>query len=223
MARALLALASLCGALVAGCGEDAPAPAKPKTILVTGFGPFGGVEANPSWDAIKDLDGARIGGSVIRVARIDVVYAKAPDQIEAAIERTRPDAVLSLGVAPDDELRIETTARNEDTAKAPDNEGEVRAGRTIDEGGPATIPTRLPVQGLVDALRKDGYAVRTSDDAGGYLCNHLFYALMERFPERRSGFVHVPALGRSWDLERLKRAVRRMLEVIDAEVSAAAR
>jgi pyroglutamyl-peptidase len=207
---------------LAACGE----PAGPlvrvsdlrdvsrRTILVTGFGPFLDVKENPSWEAIRDLDGTRIGGARIAVARLDVTYASAAEQLQAAIDRVRPDVVLALGVAPDSALRLETTARNLDTAASPDVAGEVRAGRKVRADGPATLPSRLPLEALRAALEADGFEVRASDDAGGYLCNHLFYELLTRRPTGVAGFVHVPELRAPWDLPRLQRAVRRMLETL---------
>ena len=77
------------------------------------------------------------------------------------------------------------------------------------------IPTRLPLEKIGEALRKDGYEVRTSDDAGGYLCNHLFYELMSRLPpDKVAGFVHVPPTQGPWDLPRLEAAVRTILETL---------
>ncbi|MHC5011460.1 MAG: pyroglutamyl-peptidase I [Planctomycetota bacterium] len=201
-----------------GDGEGA---APSRTILVTGFGPFGGYETNPAWESVRELEGAVIGKTRIRTARLDVTYGMAESQLDEAIRGTGADMVLCLGVAPDDQLRIETTARNQDATAFPDNAGVVRNGETIREDGPETIPTQLPVDRLLERLGAEGFEVRTSDDAGGYLCNHVFYCLMDGLaPPQASGFIHVPTLGRSWDLERLKRAVRVILEVLDEEVSA---
>ena len=47
------------------------------------------------------------------------------------------------------------------------------------------------------ALRAEGIPAAASRDAGGFLCNHVFYALMRASAERagvRGGFVHVPLL-----------------------------
>lgn len=216
-AGAVLGLA-LVAAAAAWTLRDRPAAEAPmRTILVTGFGPFGEYESNPAWESVRGLEGATVGRSRIRTARIDVVYATAGRELEEAIRRTNPDVVLSLGVAPDTDLRIETTARNRDTSTAPDNAGVVRSDHAIRESGPATYATRLPVEPLLAALRAGGYPVRTSADAGGYLCNRLFYELMDRAGDlRMAGFVHVPALGGAWDLPRLSAAVRRILETLDA-------
>jgi pyroglutamyl-peptidase len=217
--RLLACLVLACGLAVAwGCADPAPEEAAPmRTLLVTGFGPFLAVEQNPSIEASRPLAGEVIGGLRVVVEQLDVVYARAPEQLAAALERHRPEIVLCLGVAGDAALRLESTARNEDTAASPDMAGEVRQGRAIRAGGPATLPTGLPLARIAEALEADGYEVITSDDAGGYLCNHVFYEVLTRRPGGRAGFVHVPPLAGTWDQPRLTRAIRRILEVLAAE------
>lgn len=219
--RSFMAGMALLALGAAGCGAEPAARQEPgavlPTILVTGFGPFLDVRENPSWEAIKDLEGAVIGGHRIAVAQLEVTYTSAAEQLQAAIDRTRPALVLSLGVAPDPAIRLESTARNRDTAVAPDVKGEVRAGRTIRAGGADTLATRLPLAKIRAALLADGFEVKDSEDAGGYLCNHLFYELLTRRPTGIAGFVHVPPLAPPWDRARLTRAVRRILEVLAAE------
>jgi pyroglutamyl-peptidase len=210
VAALFVGAAVLAWSLAHGAG---PAP-RPRTILVTGFGPFGPYETNPAWESVRTLDGARVGGATVRVARIDVVWATAASQLEDAIRRTAPDVVLCLGVAPDPRIRVETLARNRDACPDPDAAGERREPRAIREGG-ADLPTRLPAGSLVAALEEGGFPVATSDDAGGYLCNHLFFRLLDRSPALPvAGFVHVPPLREPWDLERLRRAVLRLLETL---------
>ena len=205
---------------LAACGDPASkspnrAPDAPtRTILVTGFGPFLHVTENPSWESIRDLDGQLVGSLRVRTARLDVTYADAPRQLSEAIDRVKPDLVLCLGVAPGAAIRLESLARNRDTQQAPDASGVVRNGIAIRDDGPATIPTRLPLARLRTALAADGFEVNDSDDAGGYLCNHVFYEALVRRPEGIAGFVHVPTMAPPWDLPRLKRAVRRILETL---------
>jgi len=205
------------GALAA-CGARAEPASPMKTILVTGFGPFLAVTENPSFEALRPLEGAVIGQSRIVTAQLDVTYAGAPEQLEAAIQRARPDLVLCLGVAGDAAIRLESTARNRDTAASPDTAGEVRQGRSIRPAAADTLPTRLPLAKLRSALVADGFEVIDSDDAGGYLCNHVFYELLTRRPAGIAGFIHVPPMAPPWDLPRLTRALRRILEVLDAEL-----
>jgi pyroglutamyl-peptidase len=54
--------------------------------------------------------------------------------------------------------------------------------------------TTLPVKELTKSLRKTGYDVITSDDAGRFVCNYVYYHSL-RFAEQhgiKSLFVHVP-------------------------------
>jgi pyroglutamyl-peptidase len=50
----------------------------------------------------------------------------------------------------------------------------------------------------VEALRAEGIPAASSRDAGGFLCNHVFYVLMRTLEQERraarGGFVHVPLL-----------------------------
>ena len=51
----------------------------------------------------------------------------------------------------------------------------------------------LPVDGIVAALDAEGIPAEVSRDAGGFLCNHVFYVLMQTLdPKRIGGFIHVP-------------------------------
>jgi len=206
-----------------GPGEPPRSAVAPRTLLVTGFGPFLHVTENPSSEAIRDLDGQTVGSLVVRTARLDVTYADAPRQLQEAIDRVRPDVVLCLGVAPGGALRLESTARNRDTQGAPDAAGVVRRSHAIRDAGPATIPTRLPLDRLRAALEAEGFEVMDSDDAGGYLCNHVFYELMTRRPDGVAGFVHVPTLAPPWDLPRLQRAIRRIIETLGEDLGPATR
>lgn len=56
------------------------------------------------------------------------------------------------------------------------------------------VQTSLPVEEITKALAKKGYDVMTSDDAGRFVCNYVYYHSL-RFAEQngsKSLFVHVP-------------------------------
>lgn len=56
------------------------------------------------------------------------------------------------------------------------------------------MQTSLPIQEIAKALSKKGYHVMTSDDAGRFVCNYVYYHSL-RFAEEngiKSLFVHVP-------------------------------
>jgi pyroglutamyl-peptidase len=173
--------------------------------LVTGFEPFGEHEVNPSQLLVEAL----AGEPGVATAVLPVSYARAADELARAVRAAEPDVVVCFGLAERrTEVSVERFALNLDDAESADNDGVVSAA-AIDPDGPAAYRSTLPVDGLVAALRGEGIPAGASRDAGGYLCNHVFYALMallerER-PGARGGFVHVPPLD-AVPLETLVRA-----------------
>lgn len=155
-------------------------------VLVTGFEPFGGSEANPS-QAIAEA----LGGVVLPVS-----YARAADALRAAVRAADPDVVICFGQADRESISVELFAHNLDGAESEDNDG-IASTEEIDVNGPVAYRSTLPVDEIVAALRAEEIPAERSRDAGGFLCNHVFYVLMrlidEERPDMRGGFVHVPA------------------------------
>ena len=170
-------------------------------LLVTGFEPFGALAENPSATIVREVS-RRAALSPhdypkLRVAILPTEFAKAERAIRALLETDVPDVLLSLGVAPRAQgLRLERTARNRDDAALADNAGEQRTMTPIVPGGPDTFESTLPIQAMLAALQQLGLPVAFSDDAGGYVCNHVFYAARHVIDSQglptRCGFVHVP-------------------------------
>jgi len=185
------------------------------TVLITGFEPFGGSTVNPSQQLVDALDGE------LATVVLPVSYERAADALRGAIAGHRPDLVIAFGQADGRTgIAVERFAHNLDEASTTDNDEAPGSGLPIDPDGPAAYPSTLPVDEIVAALRADGIPAVPSRDAGGFLCNHVFYVLMgmlerER-PNARGGFVHVPLLpeqaldndSASMPLETLVRAAR---------------
>lgn len=154
-------------------------------VLVTGFEPFGEHEVNPSALLAEALDGVVL----------PVSYARAGGALREAIAERDPELVVCFGLAHTrTEISVERFALNLDDAEAVDNDG-VTSTSVIDPGGPVAYRSTLPVDAIVAALREEGIPAGASRDAGGYLCNHVFYTLMGALPEgAQGGFVHVPPL-----------------------------
>jgi len=171
-----------------------PAPgAATLTVLVTGFEPFGGSTVNPSQQLVDALDGD------VAKALLPVSYARAADALRAAIAEHDPDVVICFGQADGrTSISVERFAHNLDEATTTDNDEAPGTGAPIDPDGPVAYPSSLPVDEIVAALRAEGIPAAPSRDAGGFLCNHVFYVLMRTLErgERaaRGGFVHVPLL-----------------------------
>jgi pyroglutamyl-peptidase len=164
-------------------------------VLATGFEPFGGAGVNASRELVEALAAEPPDGLELATAVLPVVWARAADELTRALERERPELVVCFGQADGRaQVEIERFALNFDDGT--DEDGEERRGE-IDPRGPVAYRSSLPVDALVDALRAVGIPAAASRDAGGFLCNHVFYALMGALAESsgvRGGFVHVPLL-----------------------------
>ena len=168
-----------------------------RPLLVTGFAPFGGEAINPSWEAVRRLEGRSIAGHPVIARQLPVVYHVAIHELEAAIAEVNPLVALSVGqMGGRGEISIERLGRNVDDHEAPDAAGVRRKGEVIFAGEPETLAPTFPVDDIVAALQRAGIPAAVSDDAGGYVCNHLLYAacrLAARRPDAPIvGFIHVP-------------------------------
>ena len=168
------------------------------TILVTGFEPFGGEAINPSWEAVRRLNGDT---GDVRVERLLVptTYADSIRTVTEVIDRLHPSTVLMVGQAGGRaELSIERVAVNCDDAQAPDSAGVLHEDAPIVSQGPIAYLATLPVKQIVAGLRSAGLPASVSNTAGLFVCNHLFYGVLHHIVTRnldtQAGFVHVPFL-----------------------------
>lgn len=191
------------------------AAAKPQPrFLLTGFGPFPGVEQNPTQQVVERLaDCRKRKGCELHCLVLPTEYGRADELFVESIQRLQPAYILCLGVARTAWLRPERRAHNLDSATLPDAAGHVQRG-PIEAGGRDSLPSTLALKEIRAALLAAGYPVKYSDDAGGYLCNHIFYracsAALGLKPRPRCGFIHVPPAD-ALPLDRLEQAVRIMI------------
>ncbi len=175
-------------------------PDATRTVLLTGFEPFENEPVNPSWEAVRALDGARIGDAVIVARQLPCVFGRAIDAIDALVASLQPDVVIAVGQAGGrTELSIERVAINVDDARIADNAGAQPIDNPIATDGPAAYFASLPIKAIVRDLRAAGVPAMVSQTAGTFVCNHVFYGLMHTLAQRgatgtRGGFIHIPYL-----------------------------
>ena len=169
-----------------------------KTVLLTGFEPFGGEAVNPSQEIARHWHGRMIGGHQVVGALLPCVFGAAITELKKQICTTRPVLVICVGQAGGRaDITPERVAINVDDARIADNAGRQPVDRPIVRGGPAAYWSTLPIKAIVAALRKHGIPASVSQTAGTFVCNHVFYGLMDALrPKRgvRGGFIHVPFL-----------------------------
>jgi pyroglutamyl-peptidase len=165
-------------------------------ILVTGFGPFPGAPNNPSAAIALSLARSQRAAHFARVraAIIPTVYAEIAE-FPKLIAKEKPDAVLMFGLASKTPwLRIESWGRNRASLFHADAV-RGKSGQILIPGAPSVLPVRAPVRRLLQAARSAGVDVRSSRDAGGYLCNAaIFHALVSVTGKKPLvAFVHIPS------------------------------
>jgi pyroglutamyl-peptidase len=168
-----------------------------RTILVTGFEPFGGETINASWEAAQKLEGWRHGEYVAAARLLPCAYDASVKLLISAIETLRPDALLMTGqAARRGVVCVERFARNLDDAKAPDNDGAQRRGLRITRAAPDWLEAAAPVRIIARAINETGIPARMSRNAGAFVCNHLYFGALHYLSEKRSAipavFVHLP-------------------------------
>ncbi|WP_338546054.1 pyroglutamyl-peptidase I [Pseudomonas benzopyrenica] len=167
------------------------------TLLLTGFAPFGGEELNPSWEAVRRLDGERLGDLPVVAAQLPTAFGAALRVLGELLDRHRPTLVVAVGQAGGRaELSLERIAINVDDARIPDNAGRQPIDEPVVPGGPAAYFSTLPIKAMVHALRAAGFPAAVSQTAGTFVCNHVFYGLQHRLQGTgvRGGFIHIPYL-----------------------------
>ena len=166
-----------------------------KKLLLTAFTPFDGERINPALEAVK-LVKDKIGNLLIVKLEVPTVFGKSIDTVREAIEREKPDFVLSIGQAGGRaEITPERVAINLDDARIPDNEGNQPIDEAIFPDGENAYFSTLPVKAMVEAIRREGLPSSLSNSAGTYVCNHLMYGVLyylDKSPGIKAGFIHVP-------------------------------
>jgi pyroglutamyl-peptidase len=168
-----------------------------RLLLVTGFEPFGGEKINASWEAAKLMQGWQGDGFTAVARELPCVYGSCVTELIHLFESLRPSALMMTGQASRRAaVSIERLARNEASAKAPDNRGVV-LGLTPPDSGAPWFETTARAGEIARAIRDIGLPARVSLDAGNFVCNHLYYGMLAWLAARAARipavFVHLPA------------------------------
>jgi pyroglutamyl-peptidase len=169
------------------------------TILLTGFAPFGPYRINSSWEAAR-LAARRLGPRIV-VARLPVHRARAAEALAYLLEEHKPAACLLTGLARGGALRIERVARRPRALAGSDR--------------PISLTGTWPVAETGLALRGSKLPYRVSLNAGRYVCDSTYWALLDfrlrKGWPRHACFLHVPPLSRRFNAGRLAAAMERIL------------
>ncbi len=169
---------------------------RPPLVLVTGFGPFENRRFNPSRVVAAALERDPPRGVRVASCELPVSFHGAPREVERFVARharRRPALILGLGVQRAAYFRFEQRARGRFTTSRVDNDGV--AGAQIGARVGPTLRTVVDLRALARLLREAGASdVRLSNDAGGYVCERTYHALLSAGEKHGipALFLHVP-------------------------------
>ncbi|MES2943966.1 MAG: pyroglutamyl-peptidase I [Pseudomonadota bacterium] len=170
-------------------------------VLLTGFDAFGGASVNPSWLAVQALDTQVIAGHTIVAAQLPTEFEASLIGLKALLKLHPPALVICTGQAGGrSAISLERVAININDARIADNAGNQPIDVPVIAGGPAAYFTTLPIKAMLETLIRAGIRAEISQSAGTFVCNHVFYGLMQALEGSRrknicrGGFVHLPCL-----------------------------
>ena len=169
--------------------------AEKSKVLISGFKPFGGATLNPSELLVNVLEQNQIPGVELFTVILPVEFDRSAEILLEKVKQIQPDLVIAFGQAEGrTAINPEKFAINLDDARIPDNSGDERKDVVIDKNGSDSYVTTLPIEMMVDAMKRAGYPAEISLSAGTFVCNHIFYKLQKTLSGSniRSGFVHLP-------------------------------
>lgn len=178
-------------------------------LIVTGFGPFQGVEDNPSRIVAKNAV------HVLMAKGYDVQYTELVVSMKAVQQfyQRLPDSdtfVLHIGVnARAKTMFLESEAFNEATFSVPDEDGEQPNKEKImpiyefNE----SIKNKIDIDAAVKELMP---RFQRSDDAGRFVCNYAYFFALHNTKSKIRGaqFIHVPYFDKVSETDQTYNVVR---------------
>lgn len=170
-------------------------------VLISGFDPYDGITVNPAREvpqalAADGVDGPEGVQVTVNAVTLPVSFAKAWPALFDAIKATSPDVVIAMGLKRAARgVMMERCATNLMDAPHPDADNASPRQEPIDPHGPAAYWTRLPIGAIIKDFARDGIPATMSSDAGTFVCNTLFYNLLNWCVAQErvlAGFVSLP-------------------------------
>lgn len=199
-------------------GSDDP------VVLVAGFGPFPGAMESPSEAPVRGLQGFRVAGARVLALILPAAYGTSGRKLKNAVKKHKPCAVVCFSGGPSGPFLLERIARNRDQDPRPDASRKVAKGVPIDRKGPPELPSSLPLDVIRARLAAAEIPSIASDDAGGYLCNHVFYHVLRALPGDQgvAGLIRIPTPPAKADITAKARYRTQALTAVRLIVGAAA-
>ncbi|XP_061183509.1 pyroglutamyl-peptidase 1-like [Saccostrea echinata] len=176
-----------------------------RTVLITGFGPFGEHSVNASWVAVQNLKQRNLLPDVnVHIEEIPVDYQEVSHIVPELWKRKDPALVVHVGVSGiADKLTLEQRAHNVGYHRK-DVKGKTPNKECCREEGEECICAGLDMSRVSAEINDTDNELQAevSEDAGRYLCDFSYYTSLS-INKSRSAFIHVPPLNQPYTEDQL--------------------
>lgn len=161
-------------------------------VLVTGFKPFLGEAINPSEKLAIEL--SRIFPFVESLI-LPVEFKKSFEILSQKVSSAKPDFIIMIGQAAGRaNVCLEKVGLNWVQSDNADEAGvKPKPGKILPDHELALM-TRFPVDQVFLELRKAQLPVEISFSAGAYVCNDIYFRVLNEIKNIPAVFIHVPLL-----------------------------
>ena len=179
-------------------------------IIMTCFEPFGGFTTNSSYEALKRLSNLDIDKIILPVS-----YPDAYVVLRQLIKK--PDFIILLGMAAKREkISIEDRAKNLLDFKIPDNQCQIIKQRKIADEEQDILYSKVDIDKMICYLNKNEDLVYKSNDAGSYICNYIYFKVLQKF-DTPSIFIHIPNYQTDEDFKKLEVFLKELINYVKGE------
>ncbi|GMT28349.1 hypothetical protein PFISCL1PPCAC_19646 [Pristionchus fissidentatus] len=184
----------------------------PNKVVVTGFGPFGSHQTNPSAEVAKALTKYPLDDCEVVAHEMRVVYSEVKDTVPKLWVDHDPDLVIHIGVHSEHQcVKIEKQAFADGYCRF-DVDGCVPHDNKCVGNLDQTLKSSIDVEGVVEMTKKElkgemeELCIQSSDDPGRYLCGFSYYLSLSN-DNTKALFIHIPPVNEKITVELLTRVV----------------
>ena len=165
------------------------------TILLTGYDKWHETKYNSSWEMLESADIKLPEHWKFELEKLPVSWEKAPETLATRIHED-VKAIVCFGMGGREKICCERIALNLISPTSGDVNSKKHDSEFVVRGAPAAYWTQLPFRQICSAVQNQGIPCGESHNAGLYLCNYIFYWLLNYITEKEldiiGGFIHVP-------------------------------
>jgi pyroglutamyl-peptidase len=186
--------------------------------VVTGFDAYGSISANPSAQVVTEMRLSDEHGITLIREVLPTSYGRASQRIVDLIRSQKPDILVMFGHSPRaSALRLERCARNQTTSRSRDND-DLKLEGPIDTAGPDRMDATANVDDVLSKIASLRPSPYVSENAGGYVCNYVYYTALREIRQRRLTtkcmFAHLPTVSSAVERSEAQVAAERLVSVV---------